>query len=41
MVKQLECAGALLFEVEPPHNNSLDASGGGVFRIIIGPAILD
>jgi len=23
------------------HNKSLDASGGGVFRIIIGPAMLE
>jgi len=26
---------------QPQHNKSLDASGGGVFRIIIGPAMLE
>jgi hypothetical protein len=24
-----------------PHNKSLDASGGGVFRIMVGPARLE
>lgn len=28
-------------EIQRPHNKSLDASGGGVFRIIIGAAKLE
>jgi hypothetical protein len=27
--------------ITPPHNKSLDASGGGVFRNLIGPAMLE
>jgi hypothetical protein len=31
----------LWFMPRAPHNKSLDASGGSVFRIIIGPALLE
>ena len=31
----------ILFYYDVPPNKSLDASGGGVFRIMTGPAMLE
>jgi hypothetical protein len=37
----LEPISTLTFVVTAPPNKSLDVSGGGVFRILTGPAMLD
>jgi len=40
-ISQAQTFGALNDFIVAPSNKSLDASGGSVFRIMTGPAMLD